>query len=452
MRAPRWNRCTPLLLTSLSFLLGMLPVSSNAQADQSDEIGILVTWGTVRAWEPLNPPKGLDAASKLTDKLNELKEQYPEDLLLDLGAYSGPGTTIETAFNAPQSVFFDEMEYDAVNLTSKDYMFKAADMRGFRQRPEKMKNLFLSSINYKDASLFEDFPTHTVVESSGGEVALGSVASIQKVSSMPHVVQHAEETAGADVIKSMTENFSGLSILMSDLSDRETEELAQSNPDLDLVLSTEPGEAKPRKAGNAFILPRQEPHEIQHVTMKLDDDGQIADVTAERIPWITPEEYNSLVKYPLPIIGMSVPGEGRVAERLNIEKDNVFLDVHRGSDFPNLTTRKDIYVYNITLDGERYRVYRVNHIVGRRYLPLDALVILNRDHTIRQVVTNIMTYPIAGKQSRMKEVMQAITNQPPNKWDVPSELIRGIEEHVPNVLDALKKTIELDKTLYGASE
>src|SRR5690606_11271419 len=99
-------------------------------------------------------------------------------------------------------------------------------------------------------------------------------------------------------------------------------------------------------------------------------------------------------------------------------------------------------------DGKPYRVIRTNHIFQREWIQFDGLVQLNPDHTISHVETNDPHYMVIYFPTRFQEVLNAIYNLPPDKWQIPAEPISGYEQQAEAILDSLRKTIELDKLLF----
>ncbi len=432
------------------FLLATAVMMANSVC--AERIDVLMTRGTDQLWEPLNPSDDYsseDAEEELGRKLEELRSKHPDSLLIDLGSFATPGRGMETSYDSRHVSFFRNNDYSAVNVAATDYALGVAHSQGFRKRPRELEDFYISALNFRGRD-FPPFPAQADVQAGNQTVRLASISQPSAIASLPTVIGDVVY-AREDVTLSAAESdqSADLLIALSELDDERTRRLFGAYPGLNMVVRVNDTVADDvEERDGRYLVPAPNGHEVAHLHIDLEDDGSIESAGYVRHPWTTKEKYDSLVQPGLPVIGMSVPGEGRVAEILGIETENVLLDVHRDVDFPDLTSRRNIYTYNITMDEVPYRVYRVYHRPKVFWIPQDQLVILNRDNTIRRIVTNLESYPLTSWNTRLGEGLQRVLNKHPDEWNLPIETTAGIEEHAERILRNLRHTLEVNARLY----
>ncbi len=430
----------------------LLIAAAGNPALAKDRVDILLTRGTGQIWEPVNPSDeytAQQAEEELSAALADLRDEYPEAFLIDLGRWATPGRGMETSYDSRHVSFFGDNGYDAVNVTALDYALGVAHAQGVRKRPPEMNDFYVSSYNIR-LDDYPALPSHADPEREGRTIRIASVGRPSVIAALPTVLGDAAIARDDVVMKEAdTADAPNLLIALSELDAAREELLFGAYPGLDVIVHA--GDTSQEKvAGDdgQFVVPSPGGNEIGHLRIELDDDGTVRDAKFKRIEWTARENYDSLVDFGLPTIGMSVPGEGRVADILRIDENNVLLDVHRGIDFPDLTDRRNIYAYNIIIDDVPYRAYRVYHRPAIFWAPQDQLVILNRNNTIRRIVTNLETYPLTSWNTRLGEGLQQILNKPPDQWNLPPETTAGIEVHADRIVESLRATLEVNRRLY----
>lgn len=429
------------LLLSLALLL---PFAASAA-----EINLVVTSGTSRIWDPVDPDEGFpseDAEKRLSDKVRELSAESGT-LVLDLGDFVGYERGTETAYDSRSSAFFSEHGYVAVNATAKDYLLGASHGGGFKVRPAELENFYLSSIDNLDPNHAPLSPRATVSK-GGASLRLASISSLDAISAVPGAVVECVAKKPEDVLRLALQDADAPVVVFSDFDRARNERFATEYPGIAAILETAASSKAETTVGSTRIVPRAPGNEIRTVKLEVADDGKAVVAATGAAEWCTPEQYANLVRTGLPIIGMSVPGKGRVAQVLGIDDQSVLVDVHRDQKFADLTPRTNVYAYNLVIDGERYRAYRVHHMVGAFRIPLDALVVLTHDGKVRRIETNLSTWPLRGYNTRLGEAFQSVLNAEPAQWSLPPEAIRGLEDEAERILADFKATIELDRRLY----
>ncbi|MCB2154442.1 hypothetical protein KQI84_06120 [bacterium] len=434
----------------MALLLSSLLIAADGDTAPAKEVGIIVTHDAGRAWRPLGAPEDLDGAKLFEEALDEIAGDFPEDLKISLGGFTTGALSGETAYNSDVAGFYSSRDYDAVNVTAADYRNFAASGMGLTMRAEDDFNRYLSSLNPKQIEV--PMPATKTVEARGHKIKFMSASDFADLSGFTDLASYTAAEDPADILASALPNFDGTSILLSDLSPTANDEIARQFGDLDLILEGRSTDGSQRKMGSTIIQATDRPGMIERMVLKYGDDGEFSGVEMKGREWISEENYAALRTISLPIIGMSVQPPERVTTRFDVKAENVQIDVHRDSKFPDLTTRENIYVYHLNVDGNEFHFYRVYHRFAREeqraWIPVDMLVLINPDHTIRGIETNLTTYPLDVFSTKMGTVLKDLYGKPPAEWEVNADLIRGYEESAALIVDDLRKTLELDMQLY----
>ncbi|MBI5154433.1 hypothetical protein HZA57_04265 [Candidatus Poribacteria bacterium] len=413
----------------------------------AESLGIIVTYGSAPAFTPLGAPEGLDGLQEFKNTVAAVHSANSSDLLVDLGAFAAPAAVAETAYYSPRVSYYLDEGFDAINVTSQDLIHFGLTSMGVHNLPEAEKGLFLGNL---DMPLATGTPlvTDKFVTKAGRNIHIVSTSDPDKLSGLPLVRREVKTVTAEDLLTSATSRKTGPLVVMSDFDPSRNDAFAGQFGAIDLILETAAGGPEPRKIGSTFIMPRQADNQIARLLLHFGEDGRIASIDSVRTPWISEEEYARLQSPPLPVIGMSVRPAERVAQQFNVSEDNVQVDVHRDASFPELTSRKNIYVYHLEAEGNRFHFYRVHHLIGDGWMSIDVLVLMNADHTIRGLVTNFRTYPVQNFDTTMGQVLPLLFNRAPEEWEIPAEMMRGYKTQGDEMIKALRKTIELDRILY----
>lgn len=438
------------LLTSMVLFLTGTALVTAQSGETHGQVGLIVTHDSGRAWLPLNAPEGLDGAKAFQETFDEMAREFPEDLKLSLGGFSTGAASGETAYNSAFVSFYSSRDFDAVNVTAKDYRNYAAAGMGLSFRPEQDRNRYLSSLNPK--SIDVPMPVMKTVKAGDHEIRLVSLSNLDDLSGFTDLVSLTTAEKAADVLSRATRDFDGTVVLLSDFPPSTNDEFARQYEGLDVIFERQTHNASQRSVGKTIIQATDRPGTMQRVVLQLGDGGQAESVQTQSRSWISASDYEALFTIPTPIIGMSVQPPETVTSRFGIKAENVQIDVHRGVSFPELTSRENIYTYHLNLDGNEFHFYRLYHRFPgeqqRAWIPVDMLVLVNPDNTIRGVETNLATYPVDVFSTKMGSVLSDLFGKPADQWEINPELIRGYEESAWLIIDDLRKTLELDKQLY----
>jgi hypothetical protein len=451
MMEPGSLRPWALLAALLALLVGATSESPAQSGWQSDTMDLIVTNGSGRAWRPYEAPAELDGVALFTGKVRELVAAHPDALLLDQGGFTAPNHHAETAYSSPMASFFFETGFAAVNMTAVDFLHYGASSKGAKRRDPRHVDLFLCALDHPDRTLLP-LPSHLTVPTARGTVELIALTDPARFSGVRDVLENILVRTPEQVLAEALATKQGPVVAFSDFPAARNEALAREWPALDVILEYDSGPAQARQVGRTLIIPRGKPWEIQKVRVQFDGDRRPTAATVERIPWIPAEDFARLRNLPLPAIGMGVAPQERVAERFEITRDNVSVDIHRNIDFTHLSTRQELKVYLLRIDGTPYRAVRVHHNDLRLgWMHFDVLGQIDpQTHTYARILPSMNDFPVGHYRTRFAEALEAILHKQPGDWALPAELIAGYEDQADEALRALARALEIDRALYGA--
>ena len=431
-----------LLVMALAALLGPRPAAA-------EEYGILQTHNTRGGWHARSATGPTDPVQLVTDAIAEARKEFPDDLAIDMGAFADPVSASETAFDSVSARVYYEQGFAAVNMTPRDFVYFAGNEMGAKRRPAEQKDLFLSAFDVPNMSVRAmPLPAMKVVEHGGRTFALATVAVEDALALFPRWTESRITPPGEEVIAQAMAAGADKVIVLSSRPRAANLLLAEQFPAIDLILETASGPGEATKAGNVHIVPAPAPNEFQRLLVR-EDGGAIASIDFERREWIPASLLAEFTRIPLPVIGVSVPPKGRVAERLRVPGETVNVEIHRSDAHRDLTTRDEIYVYRLALEGETLRVYRVRQYVESGFLPIDVLVVLDEQRRVRRVEANLLKWPIVSYDTNLGPLIMANLGKTLDEWTFDAPGIETVQENVDVLMDALRKTVELDRRLYG---
>ncbi|MGF1574018.1 MAG: hypothetical protein ACFCU1_13215 [Sumerlaeia bacterium] len=434
-------------LVTLILLLGLIQTIP-AQENQTlpKELNIIATWSLGLVDNPLIQQEDRSAFQQMETAFDELVAQYQDPLLVDLGRFSTPQSVNETGYSSDTSIFFWENNFDAVIVNNSDYVHSFATKYGYKRRPPELESVYLSAIDSPIREL-TPLPSFRVVNKEfAGRVALVHASSKSRISSIPDYMRLAVEVSSQETIEKLQMEQPDLTFLFSELPQSETRFQDYPNPQIYFNLSGVP--MVQTQVGTAPFIEPPLANEFLLINGTFEDGAW--KWNHQSIPWMNPEDHALLNKIELPVVGMSVPGQNRVAAVLDVDPNTISVEVFRNQSFPGITNRDPIYVYLMDLEGTRYRVYRTRNIPHTFWIPFDALIVMNPDNTIRQFVTNVLTLPYISASTRTAEAVQSVYNKPIEQWAFDPVYTSGIEQMSQIFFDSLKSTVLVDRALYPA--
>lgn len=407
-------------------------------------VDLILTRGTGPLWKPFDEAAALPHRASLGSAVDAAKAELPGALLVDLGDFTVPMSSLESAYNAPVAEFFAAKGYAGVHVTGRDFLHYGIHGTGLNLPPPGQEGLFLTNLD--DANRVGSAPIASK-SVGGGSLRVISVSNFGAVTGLDAAGENIAEQAPEEVIGAALLAGAEPSVLLSDYPAARNDEFATLFPALDVIVETGPAAGSRRTVGDTHLLPAPAAGEVARLRLSVEGD-RVAEATLASTPVLAPDALESLATPPLPVIGMSVQPPSRVAERFNVPEEHIHVDVIRGASFPAITPRKDIFVYFVDKDGESVRFYRVNTFPGRGWIPFDGLVVIDNNRTVTGIVTNMPTYPVFNLPTRFGEVIAGISGKPPAEWEIDPALIAGYEDQAAHILDTLRKTLELDALLY----
>lgn len=436
------------LLVIFILILGLLqPLSAQEPTanEQPKELNIIATWSLGEVDNPLVPQEDRRAFEQMESAFEELVASTNDPLLIDLGRFSTPQSVNETGYSSDTSLFFWDHHFDAAIVTNRDYIHSFATQFGYKKRPAELEPVYLSALDSPIQNLVP-LPSFRVVnKEQAGRVALAHVSSKNRISGIPDYMRMAIETTPAETVERLEVEKPDLTLVFTELSEQETAFKTFPNPQLYFNLSGKP--LLNQTVGNAPVIEPPLANEFLVINGKFENGAWTW--SEKRTPWMNSDEHALLNKIELPVVGMSVPGQNRVANVLGVDPNIISVEVFRTQQFPGITDRTPIYVYLMDLEGTRYRVYRTRSIVHIFWIPFDALIVVNPDHTIRQFVTNVLTLPYISASTRTAEAIQSLYNKPLEEWSFDETYTAGIDGMTAIHFEALKNTILVDRQLYA---
>lgn len=437
-----------LVLSLLQSVSAQPTVSPESKTSGSKELTIIATWKLGQVDNPVIEQPDRKAYEQMQTSFKELVAQYEDPLLLDLGGFTTPQSVNETGYGSDNAVFFLENHFDAAIVTNQDYVYSFATQYGFKKRPEKMEKVFLSSLDFDYPSLAPLHASNVVEKKNAGRIGLAHVSSIDRISSIPDHVRTTLHVTPEETASKLTADQPELTFLFSELPVEQAMVNQFPNPQLYFNLTGTP--LIQQTIGSVQVIEPPLPNEF--LVLKGKEENGVWSWKQESSPWYEQDEYAKLNALELPVVGMSVPGENRVATVLGVDPNTISVEVFRNQQFPGITNRDPIYVYLMEIEGVKYRVYRTRNVPNVFWIPFDALVVMNPDHTVRQFASNTLTLPYLGFSTRLAEGIQSIYNIPMEEWVINPTFTSGIEIMADLHFQALRNTVLVDRQLYGSAQ
>ncbi|MEQ8821755.1 MAG: hypothetical protein RLY93_16075 [Sumerlaeia bacterium] len=442
-----------LALAAITFLPGSLAAADAAEsAGETHDLTLILTGHLGRAFTPVGEDPQVqreEATGKLTDAIDRLLDAHPNALLIDVGGSTVSDINRETEYFSPQWRWFEEKGYDAVHITAKDYANYGAAGLGFSYAdpdrwPMYLGNLDAAGRRYEPFDLNDD---KSVDLGASQTVTLIAAADKSRLSGMPLALESAAYRNPEDILKeAVAEVDPGQPVLvLSEFPPRQNAHIAQRYPAVTAVIESNNPTGEARVANGALLLPFPAGHQVVTAHLKIGADGAVESHEISAEPWIDEEAFAALRVPNRGILGVSVRPPEVITSRFGVQSDALGIDVLRGTPFPDLTDRENVYVYSFEMDGQRYRLYRVYFLVNDGWIGFDAMVVMNQDHTIRMIETNTPTYPSGRIDTLLGQVLAGFYDKAPENWTIPAELVAGYEQQAEAIVDLLRRTIEMDR-------
>ncbi len=451
-------RYIPELTLTFLFLMTSMP------ALHAEQKATVIMSGNTRNMFPVLAldPDVSDAEIEFEKALMKEKKKNRDAYLIDTGNSISLGISMETAYTYPSAAFFDELEYDAVNLTAKDALLSTTISTGYQVAPQEYTDRLISGFIPKSAQR-KKFPSSKRLEKEGNTaLTLVNFPSTRPVSGMSSLLQLQEPSPDSktlEVLKEARERGDIVVGLSSLIEERLKERMAQANSYPHYLIDQTIQNQDPVKHSDGYwLLSSPASGEILTVQLELDENGQPLEPKVSDRVYMTEEEYASLMEFPVPKIGVQVPNLDSILNAyFDVERDAARIDRVDLQEMGALTQVEKGYVYHLKTAEEDIRIYRVkSEIPDKRYDMVrntgwphfDILVILDTDSNFLRV-ENRTGFPVATVETTLAQSLNRLANVPVSQWTPDPFLAAGIEDAWEWATDALKKTIELDRKLYG---
>lgn len=409
----------------------------------------------------VNPPVE-DPAAKLEEELKAQREKYPDALFVDAGDSISLINSGETAYSYGSAKLFDELDYEVVNLNTRDAALSTFQSVGYAHPSGIYSSPLITGTRRTNMGPLS-IPVSRRVETDVLNMTFISYPDKDRAAGMAGLFTLGDEAPEEDIRAAVAEarEKGDFVIGLGSLTEERREALMDSDMAPDVLItdglktdleSTTALETMGRKA----IVAAPEGGGLLRLVLNT-EEGKLANIEVDKMEYLKGEDYDALIEYPLPRIGYQVPNINDVVSRFfNVSGDSVRVD-RVDTPYPDLTTLEAAHVYQLEKTAEVLRLYRVYfHIPDKRFRMVNAagwpifdyIVVLNDDSELVRVL-NKTRFPVAGFDSTLNEALNKLAGQPREEWAPDPELAAGIEDMWSIAVNGIEKTIALDKRLYG---
>ncbi len=450
----------------LAFLAAcLLLVSAAAPAQSSDEYLLAITANN----HPLYPiltdePPVEDPTGQFEEGVRELREEHPDAFFVEAGEFASFGAVLETAYRSRNLNFVDQMDYSAVHLSARDASLTTIGTSGLHYAPDSIMDRIVTNIHTTNPRPL-DLPSHRRTENAAGQaVIFQSLHSMSRAQGLSDRMALLNPEQWEEIRERLTEaagDHEGPVVASGSLTEEEWEEFfASGTPPIHMYVDTGwTGSTEPELRDGVWRIPAPAMGEVHLVGFRFREaelDGEPTVEKVELLPGIEPED---LIKYPLPRIGVPITNLNNVMRQFfSVTADSVRQDRVDDEGIEDLTAVERPMVYHLEDEEEgTQRLYRIMSIIPHYQRPgllavgwpeTHAIIVLNDDHELVRFISRIH-YPVGGLDTTVLEAIQRLPGTPQEEWAPDPELAAGVEMVWEWVVDDIRRTIELDKRLYG---
>lgn len=429
-------------------ILAFLSIEVQAQENSDPDVVLAGTYGIGYLFEPFGDVDTEADLGELVAAIEEIREEHENALIVQMGELLTPGMILETGYDSMPTNFIEENEYDLLHYSTKDYVTGHSHGYGTKKRNASTADEFImTGIDFQHFNL-PNFPLRQTIEKGELAVQFGSLASKELVKSIPSSYEQAIVDTPAQINSNFEVNLDAANILFIEVPDQELVENLREIPNADLAINLNPKVTLTPTTFEIPVMDAPSPHEILLIKGFESEAGEWTWETELR-PWTTEERFETLTTPDLPQIGVSIPANNRVAELLDIDPLAVTLEVFREQEHQDLTKRNNIYVYQVEYDETKYRVYRLLHDLGTFWIYFDGLIVVNPDHTLRQIYVHNKNLPYHSQPTTLFDALNTLVSKTVSEF--PDELpnVEGIDNQADIIFQSVENVLELDRRLYS---
>ena len=440
---------------------------AGAQALAQESATLIITANTERVLPPLTDDEELKKLPEVLEKeLLRLKEENPNAYLIDAGNHIAMSEAWETAYNYTSAKLFDTLDYDAVHLDARDAILAGVGNVGYHYSPKDYKDrVFTSAVPLEPYVI--DHPIALTVEKEGQPaVALVSLADLKSASGISAQVTQMREHEEAELTEAIAagNKDNGLVVALSSMpAERRGKVFTSPEGTPDLVIDLRAGDDDPGASSNVRVLPAPETGEIHVVTLTRGSDGSLQEPKVERVRYLAEDKVAKLRKFPKPRLGMATPNmTDVVALYFNVPAQPVRVDRVSSAAAKELTAVEDPSVYQLELEGETVRLYRIfsqipNYQRGEPFMDfgwpfIDVIVALNGDGSFRQMFART-SFPVRAQATSTIQAVNKLSGKDPATWVPDAELVAGLEhDYWLWATWLIQQTQAFDRAAYGEKQ
>jgi len=430
-------------------ILTLLSIGVQAQEDSKPDVVIAGTHGIGYLFDPLGDADTEADLNELVAAIEEIRSEHENAIIVQMGELLTPGMILETGYNSKPTNFIEVNEFDVLHYSTKDYVTGHSHGFGTKKRDASTVDEFImTGIDFQHFNL-PNLPLRQAVEKGDTTVQFGSLASRALVKSIPAIYEQAIVDSTAQINSNFEVNAEAVNVLFLEIPEQEMAESLREVPNADLAINLNPKVSLTPTTFDIPVLDAPSPNEILLVKGFVSEAGDWSWETELR-PWTTKERYEALSTPDLPMIGVSIPANNRVAELLDIDPLAVTLEVFRDQEHTDLTNRNNIYVYQVEYGDTRYRVYRLLHELDMFWIYFDGLIVVNPDHTLRQIYVHNKNLPYNSQPTTLFDALNTLVNKNLNEFPEELSNVNGIDNQAEIIYESVQNVLEMDQRLYSA--
>ncbi len=405
-----------------------------------------------------------DPTGTFEEGVRELRAEHPRAFFAEAGHFASFGAVLETAYNSRSLNFFDQLDYHAVHLGARDAAFTTIGTTGLHYSPDSIKNRIVTNVHTTTPDPLDIPPLRKAANDDGQEAIFLNLASMRTAQGLGERLALLKPDEWEDIRERLREaarDHTGPVIAAGSLTNEEWEEFFSANtrPPVHIYLDFSlPADSEPALRDGVWRVPVPRMGHVHLVGFRFREEEVVEQPTLERLDLLPGIEPEDLVKYPTPRIGLPITNLDSVMRQFfSVSADAVRQDRMEADGIEELTSVARPMVYHLEDEEGPKRLYRVMSIMPHSQRPgllavgwpeTHAIFVLTEDHELDRIVSRFR-FPIGGLDTTLLEALNRLPGTPQDEWAPDPELAAGVEAAWRWVVDDIRRTIELDKRLYG---
>jgi hypothetical protein len=440
-----------LILLACAVLLILRTVDAETQTAQ-----FIVSGNTKHIFPVLNDDPQVNEAHLHFEKLaNELKGEFPDAFMLDAGRHLSMSSSMETGYLIQSYQVMKFVEYDVINLQSRDAVLATDGFIGLNTAPQEMKADVITSLgNTRPEPL--GLPHTRRIEKGGVPTTFVSYGGTRDAAAMGSRLTFMREPDAESLTEAVTEAREKGDLVVGFSSSEENAAdvaAAEVRPDLLFV----PNQVTDVEQTNGvWTIPVPPAGEFLILSVPVSEGRISATPVVERRDYVRPDLRVLLTRFPTPRIGEAIPNIDHVIGQFFPEAKSATSLDRFSKEKVDPYSAVDPNVYRTTLGDLPVYFYRVRALIPSYFWgapqdpswpQTDMIVVLEEDGSLVRVVTRV-NYPIMGEDTRIFEAANKQRGTHAAELERDPELTAGAEELWDWLAFNLEQTANVHRMLY----